>query len=1458
MELNWETNVKRDFLISIIKHFLAVFLGSGLLSACADDVRIKTYGGQKTTCSQEASNCPSITAISPIVAKPGAKVTVFGKNLQSKGTFFLEDKEISVTTVDDGTVFFLMPEGKPGLADLEVRSGKKSLQINSSSRKIFRRLEAAFPVMTADPSLVCSNIPFVDGTGELQTGTKDCSGNYIACQEEGQTGCVPATKFQAILANGLAPKIVRGQKVAGVVGVGDAYSPCNGPQQVGCVTSESYKSMDLSGASNLSTDLTSTGFNGALKSNASFEFWDSAGRRHQLTGHIELKPENILNGKTLLGVAGTALPAPPSCSSDGETGCVAQSPSYAAAVKAGAELKIIAGQTLAGVTGTVSLPAASKVLSGTSYGGGGTALSGTLSLPLASNVRTGSSAYGEPGALLTPSYSPDFPALANVRASDTVNGVAGSLGDCTAGNQSGCVSTAIYKSMDLSAAGTSTGLIAANFNASINSASTFEFWDASGTRHSQAGDVDLTAANIKDTIDIFGVTGTLLGAPANCSSDGQGNCLVDGGSYAAADLSGAASKILSGQTLAGVAGNITLPANAKVLSGTSFGVGGTGSSGSLTLPLASSVLLGSGAYGDSAAQLTPSYSPDYPTASNVLSSDTVNSVGGTLTLPAVGKVLLSTSYGVGGNGSTGTLTLPTASNVLTGSGAYGEPGSQLTPSYSPDFPALANVRSGDTVNGANGTLADCSSDGAIGCVVVGPTYAALLKTGAEDKIISGQTIGSVSGNVTLPAVGKVLLATSYGESGTSLTGTLTLPAAANVLTGSAAYGDPGAQLTPAYSPDYPTISNVLSSDTVNGAAGTLTLPLAAKVLTGTTYGVAGNDSTGTLTLPAASNVLTGSGTYGETGSLLTPSYSPDFPAVSNVLSTDTVDSVSGTLTLPLAAKVLTGTSYGTAGNGSTGTLTLPAASNVLTGSGTYGETGSLLTPSYSPDFPAVDNVLSSDTVNGAAGTLTLPLVSKVLTGTSYGASGNGSTGTLTLPAASNVLTGSGAYGEPGSQLTPSYSPDFPALANVRTIDTVNAAAGTLADCNAGNLADCVATSTYKTMDLSAMGTATGLTAANFETRIATAANSEFWDAAGARHSITGDADLSVDKVKAGVVIHGVTGQYPSASYPLASDTAATDLTNFTTQLTTDGSFEFFDSAGAKFTGSGDSELVNSNIKNAVAIESLSLTGNYVATLTCPTGWIKVPGDSAYGTGDFCVMKYEAKDVSTVATSQAASTPWVSITQTASITACRALGTGHDIISNAQWMTIGANVAGINGNWTGGTVGSGYLFAGHSDGSPNSACAASSNDTDFYVETNCTAVSSGDATEQRRTLTLSNSAVIWDLPGNVSEWVYYVNVGDKPGATYAWYEYTAVTGTTTTPLKDLVPTNAVKTFWINTWNSGNLIGQFYPGPNGTGGVLHRGSDWGGGSTAGVFSANMVEIPSFSNTNLGTRCSRTAWP
>ncbi|MCX6128298.1 MAG: hypothetical protein NTX25_04445 [Proteobacteria bacterium] len=63
---------------------------------------------------------------------------------------------------------------------------------------------------------------------------------------------------------------------------------------------------------------------------------------------------------------------------------------------------------------------------------------------------------------------------------------------------------------------------------------------------------------------------------------------------------------------------------------------------------------------------------------------------------------------------------------------------------------------------------------------------------------------------------------------------------------------------------------------------------------------------------------------------------------------------------------------------------------------------------------------------------------------------------------------------------------------------------------------------------------------------------------------------------------------------------------------------------------------------------------------------------------------------------------------------------------------------------------------------------------------CGKVANTGAFNQRRTQILSNSEIIWDMGGNVWQWIDYNNANDKPTpATAAWSEFTAMTGSTTT-------------------------------------------------------------------------------
>ena len=304
---------------------------------------------------------------------------------------------------------------------------------------------------------------------------------------------------------------------------------------------------------------------------------------------------------------------------------------------------------------------------------------------------------------------------------------------------------------------------------------------------------------------------------------------------------------------------------------------------------------------------------------------------------------------------------------------------------------------------------------------------------------------------------------------------------------------------------------------------------------------------------------------------------------------------------------------------------------------------------------------------------------------------------------------------------------------------------------------------------------------------------------------------------------------------------------------------FRHSCGIKSNGSvfcwglnGSGELGNgTNIKTAVPVEITYPTPSIDCT-SLAGAWIDVPGDADYGTNDFCLMKYEARNVSGAPFSQPTNAPWNSVSQATAISECQSLGNGYRLINNDEWMTVAANVAGVASNWSAGSVGNGVLAQGHSDNNPSNACESDANDTNAWVDGSCTGSSSGSF-DQKRTLNLSNGELIWDLAGNLSEWTTYFNDSDKPTPTGGWNEYsTPVVGTGTTPLSDIIPTS--KSYWNTSWNSSEGIGEYQAGTNGSGGALLRGGRFKFPKQVGVFTADF-SIDSTYTTNghkRGFRC------
>ena len=309
------------------------------------------------------------------------------------------------------------------------------------------------------------------------------------------------------------------------------------------------------------------------------------------------------------------------------------------------------------------------------------------------------------------------------------------------------------------------------------------------------------------------------------------------------------------------------------------------------------------------------------------------------------------------------------------------------------------------------------------------------------------------------------------------------------------------------------------------------------------------------------------------------------------------------------------------------------------------------------------------------------------------------------------------------------------------------------------------------------------------------------------------------------------------------------------------------------------------------------TTETAANLSCPTGYIKVPGNSLYQTKDFCVMKYEAKavdinkptvglltpntgfntidNIDTATTSAngraiasvASGYPIARITQTTAIDYCANQNTvsGASLITNAEWMTIARNIEAQNSNWfntatpTVNQVGSGGLWRGHSDNSQDNVLVASTDDNLGYVNTNNSPNSANgwSGWQERRTYTLSNGETIWDLSGNVWELINDTILGkdqptgSSPGATSREYN-TGLSNSITnfgTLGRDLVgPSNPD---WNSTQNMGQIYNDGINSPNQTF-ALHRGGGRGSAISAGVFAMILSYAPSTRGSIIGFRC------
>ena len=264
------------------------------------------------------------------------------------------------------------------------------------------------------------------------------------------------------------------------------------------------------------------------------------------------------------------------------------------------------------------------------------------------------------------------------------------------------------------------------------------------------------------------------------------------------------------------------------------------------------------------------------------------------------------------------------------------------------------------------------------------------------------------------------------------------------------------------------------------------------------------------------------------------------------------------------------------------------------------------------------------------------------------------------------------------------------------------------------------------------------------------------------------------------------------------------------------------------------------------------------------------------------MKYEAKNSGAATTedatddipiSKAEEAPWVLIDQTKAWNKCRTLNTEdndvginddvnedgtYTLISNPEWMSLARNIENVAENWTSGTVGTGCLFRGNAGAAL--PCEGVNSGYDGLERDSGTNRSSTTAK-----LTLSNGEEIWDLSGNVWEWVDWKRNNELTTVDPAKRAYVSADGSPKQAWRDFnqldtnIGENVDDQMPRASWEPKNSslgishgIGGYLSGFDGSGGVAVRGGRDGSEGNAGVFALFLGEVSLSVNEVTGFRC------
>lgn len=1126
-----------------------------------------------------------IVRISPSVAQAGSSVRVFGKGFTRSMSLTIGGMKIPMTAEDSRRAVFILPSGlSDGLVTLNFAFDDTT---SDSINLVQGPAHLNLIVSELPATQICKGQLFKDQNGLIQTGEQECDSDALLstdkeCSSDGETNCIASSEFPAVdlkqdIQNNLTA-IHSSVKIAALSG-----------GMVDCTENSSNCFIASSNANSQSLK--------AVNANL-------------------ILSTSIKTGTTLAGVLGTVVPKAADCSLSGELGCVATSNFPAANKAAISDINLLSGVNLLGMSGTISSCSANAsacfvpnyvvstqplkaidvtpltadvIQSGSTLAG----VLGTLSLSPANCASDGGTACVTVASF--PSANKAVLSANKLRSGLTLANVVGTQADCSSDGTVGCFALSAYPAVQKSLitagkirSGLSIGGVPGSLaNCAADGSNCFIPNYVLTSQPLKAIDYStVLAANIKTGSSIAGVAGTLAPKPGNCASENETGCVATA-AYPAVDksiLDAQKANIHSSLTIAGTAGTMpSCTANAEL---SCFATGAFPAMDKAPVVAAAAKFSTGINLGGVAGTL------------NACAIDAASSCLTVTNFPAINKsnfdnnkskVLPSFSF----VGVTGTLLDCLANGSDCHLGTYAAV-SQKFKAINFDNISATNLKAGTSVAGISGTMvpkpADCSTDAGTACVTV-TNYPAVDKsalTSNKSMLHSSLTAGGVSGTlsdcasdgqvsclsvVNYPSISK----TSVQANVASIRSGLYLGGVQGTMGGCAANGSdcyiPPFVLStqPLKAVDYTSlaanlirngtsISNITgnlvqapadcSSDNQAGCVAISNFPAANK------SNVTTNASKihSSLTIAGVTGSMNDCAADGVAGCLAVTNYpaiqvSAVTAAQAKIHNSITLGGVAGTMnsctdpnsncmiatyalsTQPLKAINADGI---VASVIKSGTVIAGVTGNVTATPGNCSANGGTNCVTIA-GYPAMDRV----TIDAAK--------AKIATGTNVG----GVVGTL-----ANCSTDGGTSCLSTSSW-PSYNKTLvdSSLSKIKPGITINGTAGQMTDCSTNGSNCYVVTYASGTQNKKAI---------NFDSIVPSV-------------------------IKNGTSIAGVSGLYPSATYPMGTGDAYADLDDLTynTQMNSATTFGWFDRNGARQTHAGDADITTDNIKTGTTIYGIN-------------------------------------------------------------------------------------------------------------------------------------------------------------------------------------------------------------------------------------------------------------------------------